>query len=856
MTSLETLKTYFGYDSFRAGQEKIINSILSGESVVAILPTGAGKSICYQVPALMSNNYSIVISPLIALMKDQVDSLNKIKRTSAFINSSLDYPEVEKVLNELNKKEIKLLYVAPEKLENRNFVERLKSMSPEYLFVDEAHCISEWGHNFRPSYRRIKDIIELLDIKKVAAFTATATPEVRKDIIEQLALDNTKVFISGFERENLVLNVIHSHRKKDKLVSIINSNSLPAIIYTATRKQAEDVSSHLESRGIKAQHYHAGLSPELRRLIQDDFINNEIDVIAATNAFGMGIDKKDIRLIIHYNIPGSIENYYQEIGRAGRDGNESKIYLLFNERDIDVHEYFIESSYPNREQIEKVYKLICDYGKIAVGSSSDKEINIDQNLISIFSAGGINKSLLNSSIRLLREAGYFADDTSLFNKYYIRFLDSPDKLQKYLKNLRDESLIDLTLLLVREYGNKIFSEGIKADISFFIKQLQTNFSEINILFDKLASLGFVEYEKPTFTQKVKLNSTRIKAKNLQIDLNHTQKLKELAVERLNKMVEYVYTDKCRFNFILDYFGEDINSYRCGKCDNCTETTGEQESIEDYIEEKIFDLLEEFEEGIKQNDVLKILMGTANEIEFITSEVYSSCAHFEAGQIRDTIQKLINRHEINKTDDNKLTLLRDINNTEPVGDFEKHLELYNALREVRKEAAIKFNQSINIVCPDEVLKSIAEIKPATSSELLLVKGFNQRMYNKLGEDILRIVNEITKKNNDSAKLNDNKVPDSIKQIFELVKKRYSLADISSLTKLPEAVVSMQIESLISLFPELNIDSLVEYKKVDTIKEKIESGLTGLKELKSSLPNNISYAEIRIILAKEKHGLKKI
>jgi ATP-dependent DNA helicase, RecQ-like (EC 3.6.1.-) len=290
MSPQEALKEYFGHSTFRDGQSEIINAILNKESVLAILPTGGGKSVCYQIPALISRGFSIVISPLIALMKDQVDNLRSAGVQAEFINSSLGGYEIDRIMRDLEQGLVKLLYVAPERLENLTFVEKIKQLKPAFLFVDEAHCISEWGHNFRPGYLKIKDFISYTGIKNVSAFTATATEEVREDILRQLNMKDPVVFVRGFERENISLSVFELKDKKAKTAELLRIYGTPAIIYAGSRKKAEEVSEYLTMRRVENLYYHAGLPNEHRRMIQERFLTGKVKVIVATNAFGMGIE--------------------------------------------------------------------------------------------------------------------------------------------------------------------------------------------------------------------------------------------------------------------------------------------------------------------------------------------------------------------------------------------------------------------------------------------------------------------------------------------------------------------------------------------------------------------------------------
>jgi len=354
------LKKYYGYDSFREGQEKVISSILEGRDTLAVMPTGAGKSICYQIPALLMKGITLVVSPLISLMKDQVDALDDIGVNSTYINSSLEQHVVQERILMAVSGHVKLLYVAPERLESEYFCNLLKTLNISMIAIDECHCVSQWGHDFRPSYRSIAPLIEKLGGRPVvSAFTATATAEVREDVVRLLGLKEPKVYSTGFDRKNLFFSVIRGENKKDYLMKHLQScGDQAGIVYAGTRKEVDGIHEMLVKKGFSAGKYHAGLSEQERSRAQEDFLYDNINIMVATNAFGMGIDKSNVRYVIHYTIPKNMEAYYQEAGRAGRDGEASECILLFGAQDILLQKFLIEQNVATEERRLNEYRRL------------------------------------------------------------------------------------------------------------------------------------------------------------------------------------------------------------------------------------------------------------------------------------------------------------------------------------------------------------------------------------------------------------------------------------------------------------------------------------------------------------------
>ena len=740
ISTKEALKTYFGFDEFRPGQEDIIQSILLGENALAVLPTGAGKSLCYQLPALVGDKFSIVISPLIALMKDQVDSMNKVTSNADFINSTMDFREMEAAFQRLEAGATKLLYVAPERLENIQFADRMKKLSPDYLFVDEAHCISEWGHNFRPSYRKLREFVEHTGIEKVSAFTATATPEVIKDIVEQLQLKKPRIFVRGFERDNLSISVTVTKNKRLKLLELLNQYGTPAIIYTASRKTTEEVNEFLQLNRIKSAYYHAGLHHIQRRHVQESFIEGKLPVIIATNAFGMGIDKQDIRAVVHYNMPGSIENYYQEIGRAGRDGKPSFAALLFEDKDEDIHNYFLLNSYPTKELVHSIYNNLCDYARIAVGHVTDQEVPINYDYLRVTTQKhDLTKALVHSSLRTLEEAGYMCLISEFSKRFEFKFTTDATALKKYVTNISDHRKKLFILTILRKYGSNAFQRRTTFSPADLAYELDVEPEVVHGFMNDLNNSGYIEYAAPSFGEDtVKMLSPRIPQQRLQIDFDKINRFFLHAKRKLEIMKEFVFNTDCRFEFILSYFGEEAKNYRCGRCDNCVTPQAVSNAGLEYLHEILLKTVYDFGDGLQKANLLTILKGTTKSPKYKTAASFGVCANYTSHELGSVLFNLEQQGYI-KTDDKNAKRISATNKgieflTEkklilPIvqnRDYEKDLELFHMLREERTKVAAKFNQAVYLICSDEILRKIILEKPATKTELMNIEGFNERV----------------------------------------------------------------------------------------------------------------------------------
>ena len=580
---LNTLKQYWGFSVFRPLQEEIIDQVLSKKDVLALLPTGGGKSICYQLPALMMDGVCLVISPLIALMQDQVNILKTKGIKAELINSTLNFRDIDRILDNCIYGDIKLLYLSPERLQTPLFKERFKKMKISFIAVDEAHCISQWGNDFRPNYRNISILKEWKPDLKFIALTATATAIVANDIQEQLKFENHNLLKKSFLRDNIQYDVINCINKSYVLNKILKKEC--TIIYVRSRKKAEQISAFLNVKGYQADYYHAGLKPQERSIKQTSWINDEFDIIIATNAFGMGIDKSNVRTVIHYELPESIEAFYQESGRGGRDGKTAYSILLKESSDDQFLIDKIKSKQPSLRVTKNVFQHFCNYYQIPIGYSSNSKYDVDFDLIA--EKTKLSKHQVYYVFKQLIKENYISENYA--DNYYskAKFNSAIEGINHFLSN--HPRFVKLVDVLMRSYA-EILYDIVPIHEAKIAQRLNTTQNSVIKSLQELHKLEIIDYQPKKKSYQIQFGNPRPDINQLHLSKNTLQNQendleKALAVTRFSKNITC-----CRNKILLNYFGETYNE-RCNKCDNCSKNINSKSNSFKVIENALKILLQ-------------------------------------------------------------------------------------------------------------------------------------------------------------------------------------------------------------------------------------------------------------------------
>ncbi len=670
------LQARFGYGAFRPGQERAIVSVLAGRDTLVVLPTGGGKSLCYQVPALITRGLTVVVSPLISLMKDQVDALERRGIAAAFINSTLSSAEVSDRLIKAQRGELQMLYVAPERFDVGATAERLKAIGVALLAVDEAHCISEWGHDFRPSYRRVGEVRQRLGNPPTIALTATATPVVRDDIARILDLQDPEIIVTGFDRPNLSYGVIAAKGDREKDAVILNLlrelEDGTGIVYASTRKTVERLAQWLDDQGIPASAYHAGLDDDRRRRVQDNFMSERTRVIVATNSFGMGVDKSNVRLVVHFAMPGTLEAYYQEAGRGGRDGNPSRCVLLHSFPDRFTHEFFIKSALPDRTLVEQVHKRCqreADRGGVVAATADELAAGV---------GGKVSSKAVESALRVLADAGVLRWDPESAGLVTLRLLASPERIREELGDgfEMERELLRACWRIAKEQ----LSRGAIIDLD----GLPPGFGGFVGAFDLLTSLEarqFVTVDR--VGGGLRLVDPAMSLDRVAIDWRALDRRRQREFDKLEAMQRYAFATTCRREALLKWFGDPAARAECGACDNCL---GERRSAPAVRQ------LWSPENGRKRTSKDQ---GAARETQRKTKERSGAVTEADA-------------------------------------------DLFNALKACRAQLAGKQNVPHYVVFPDATLAAFATRRPLTPDAMAALPGVGPVKLDRYAEPFLSVI----------------------------------------------------------------------------------------------------------------------
>ena len=562
MTPLEILKEYWGYDSFRPKQEEIVNAALDDRDVLAILPTGGGKSVCFQVPAMMREGIAIVVTPLIALMKDQVQNLNDRGIKALCVNAGMNRREIDLALNNAAYGDFKFLYVSPERVGTRLFRSYVQVMNISYIVVDEAHCISQWGYDFRPDYLNIGRLRELTDAP-VIALTATATPAVADDIMERLGFKEKCLIKSGFERPNLSYIVRHAEDKLGQLLNICNNVKGTGIVYVRSRKKTEELSAFLVANGISSSFYHAGLGQDSRSDRQERWKKDMIRVMVCTNAFGMGIDKPDVRFVVHFDVPDSPEAYFQEAGRGGRDGKRSFAVMLWNSSDIRRLRQIATISFPSLEYMEEIYHKVHVFYDIPYDAGEGRQLKFDLDEFSRHF--NLQRQAVYYAVKYIERTDHWtlSEDVDISTRVQIMV----DRADLDDLELEDRAMPRLLELLMRRYTG-VFSFSVPIDEDYVSSCIDVTVPQLRQMLYRLSLEHVIRYIPNDHATVLFLHHERLRPKNLNLDPERYESLKESTSGRMQKMIDYISEEgTCRSSYLLDYFGQS-DSLPCGTCDVC------------------------------------------------------------------------------------------------------------------------------------------------------------------------------------------------------------------------------------------------------------------------------------------------
>ncbi len=865
------LKKYFGYDSFKGGQRETIESILNKNDTLVIMPTGGGKSLCFQLPALLMEGTALIISPLIALMKDQVDVLQKLNIPATFINSSLPYTEVNARIQDTINGKYKLVYLAPERLESSRFLEDLKAINISFLAVDEAHCISEWGHDFRPAYLTIIRVIEQIVRPPIIALTATATPEVQEDIVYTLKMRSTAKFIRGFDRPNLNYITLETKDKVAKIAEIIkDTKEGSTLIYCGSRKRVEQFSKDLTAEGVPAQPYHAGYQDNYRNHVQDSFFSDKYKVIVATNAFGMGIDKPDVRNVIHVDFTQTLEGYYQEAGRGGRDGIPANCYLLWQYADKNLMEFFINSSHPDKQDIKAVYDTIYDVNSTQVGSKPMQPIYLDENEIA-------NRAFVPnftvSSVLTLLEKNNILMRGSTQGYSSIQFTTSRERLIEYFNNATGIKKQALEALL-RSAGSDAFNQLVEFDMNHAASKFMMKYDDLLSSIQSFEYARMLKFIPPGTARGLVLKMERMPINRLPIDFEKIEMRRDRAFQKLDMVLRYAQTKDCKRNYILEYFMESDITGVCGRCSSCKGSITKSKnlsavSIEDM--KKIALAVAELNRKFGKTIIVDVLIGKESPkiltYNLKNTRAFGSLKNYKSNGIKLLLEEAIEESIIAISPGLYPTLYITPKGTELIkgtsvkkfisekkSDFSEESNiLLSHLNQLREEIASIQGIVPRAIASDKTIRNIAAKAPRTLKQLEEIDGIGYMFISRFGEQFVKKIIDFS--SNDEVQTISTLSENALK-LATLLQKGKKLDEALKSTKIPIAEAAKFIQEAIESGIELRRELVIEERDYNYILAFLRKNPRAiLKDIVEKLPFNVDYPVLRIGMALARKEITK-
>lgn len=881
MTPIEALERYFGYREFRPGQEEIIHSVLARRDTLVVMPTGGGKSLCYQVPALLIDGVTLVISPLIALMKDQVDALARCGVRATTINSTLDFGTLRQRMTDIRYGMYRLVYVAPERFESPMFLELIGQLEIGLLAIDEAHCISEWGHDFRPSYLRLREAAQALNRPPIIALTATATPYVQEDIINQLGLVNPSRFVRGFDRPNLSFGAVNSVDKEADLRAIMRTemeNDGSAVIYCGTRRNVEQVGTMLHAENLPVTIYHAGMQDKDRRGAQEAFINGRVKAIVATNAFGMGIDKSNVRHVIHYDMPGSIEAYYQEAGRAGRDGAESACTLLYNPRDRRLQEFFIRSGFPDRSQIEAVYDSLWDMVHVGIGNRYEGVFVPDEKELAARSRQ--HPATLQSLLATLEKNGILRK-VKAERLGIVRILATSNEVQEYYRRTRDPDRQKAIMALLRTLGGAALGQQTMFNPEDVASKHGLSVEALDKNLRALMMSGLLVYTPPTPGTGYQFLAERLSTRRLLVDERALDQGRERALLKLDAVERYIRTSACRRDFILEYFCAEPTPTPCGHCDNCRHRAAG--TLPAAFEQPAAGRPAADPKAPRTVRATELLLAAAFElrgrygkmtlVDVLRGERnttierfglwgyprYAELRDYDRGELAHIADRLIAERVLESSASLKPTVRITAKGRDAISHLtlrvydppQRELERSNnpdmlkQLRLLRGRIAERDGLAPESVCPEIVMVRISNALPANRQDFMIVTGTSEEIYNRCGSSFTALIESLLGAEEWAGE--HAGLPDRLRRTFKLIRDGYNLAEIAHESALQPSTISNHVEELLKLGVAFDIERFVPKGILKSVTEELaRRPHATLRELRA-LVGGVDYPELRIAAA---------